>query len=823
MGVEMKRGVIISFVICLFLAGFVSAAEYYYYFSDDATGNPIGDDARDCTDSHNPCRSLSRANSAIKALSEDDVANLYFDRGDTWDVDTTVPPSGPLGNLNVPTNGPVVNIGACGAGPKPVFRGDIQDFSTAPYNYDSNHPNNPVRWHSIFRFERPSCSIQDIEVKDCYGSAIYLIDADSFTLSNSTFYNFGSSAIWNKFEYGAEDCTVEHCTMYDGQQLYRYAKRAGWGAAINFASHAPVKNNIVRHNLVYDIYGEGINNPNGLTEYNVVGDTGSIGLNTAQHDIDALNSTVRYNLVVMSDWSTSIYDSLVGSQPVGVRVFDEQPGGNNIKADIKIYGNVIINRGNGIWFFCTDNPPKAECGNPYGSVKIYNNLVIDSRPDRRNIVVSHPEEANSAELYNNAFVRYDTNNYHTGWNTLSHPNWDVHDNLFYTKTGSLLVHNGYKDNWITDDPLLPGEPSFDWDGLSGPDYYKQISFKDHLYPPAGSPLNDIGITEEYLQSICNGLPIDLDCGGACTPDCNQDSDCGSDPCKTYTCHNPGECSAYCESQDITICQDDDNCCPSGCNDQNDNDCTSTEATLIGHWTMDSDDIVSGAVLDKSGNGNDATIHGAVQSEGHLRDGLYFDGVNDYLETDYTDHLPNWTISAWIKADENPKTDKDAGPVMKQENILISYDHRGSSFRTAAGLSVGGTWYPASFGTLTGGNWYHLAASYDGETLRSYTDGQPITQNTDPSGPADVSSHSLKIGKHAVNDFFFQGIIDEVRVYNGVLSDDEILSLYDCHPADSDCSGCIENGELFTYIDKWKLDQVTIGEVMDAIAVWKSCS
>jgi len=75
----------------------------------------------------------------------------------------------------------------------------------------------------------------------------------------------------------------------------------------------------------------------------------------------------------------------------------------------------------------------------------------------------------------------------------------------------------------------------------------------------------------------------------------------------------------------------------------------------------------------------------------------------------------------------------------------------------------------------------------------------------------------------VNEFFYQGIIDEVRVYSGVLSDDEIQNLFDCHPADSDCSGCIEMSELMPYIEKWKQNQVVIGDLIEAIGIWKSCS
>ena len=199
--------------------------------------------------------------------------------------------------------------------------------------------------------------------------------------------------------------------------------------------------------------------------------------------------------------------------------------------------------------------------------------------------------------------------------------------------------------------------------------------------------------------------------------------------------------------------------------------------LIAHYTMDSSDISGNTISDKSGNGNDATIYGAVSTTGKISQALYFNGVKDYVETNYVNHLPHWSVGVWVKGNNLPGSDKEAGPVMKQENFLISWDHESSSFREAAGIRVGGTWYPAGFGTLNANTWCHLAATYDGEILKAYKDGKLITGNPNPSGNSDSSSHSVKIGRHAVNDYYFNGAIDEVRIYNYALSADEVSKLY----------------------------------------------
>ena len=80
--------------------------------------------------------------------------------------------------------------------------------------------------------------------------------------------------------------------------------------------------------------------------------------------------------------------------------------------------------------------------------------------------------------------------------------------------------------------------------------------------------------------------------------------------------------------------------------------------------------------------------------------------------------------------------------------------------------MGGAWYAATFGSLSAGVWYHLAATYDGETLVAYVDGEESGRNEAPSGATDDSPHTAKIGRHAFRtDYppFFHGDVDEVRI------------------------------------------------------------
>ena len=186
---------------------------------------------------------------------------------------------------------------------------------------------------------------------------------------------------------------------------------------------------------------------------------------------------------------------------------------------------------------------------------------------------------------------------------------------------------------------------------------------------------------------------------------------------------------------------------------------------------------SGATTqDWSGNGNQGTLVGGVSwVAGQKGLGLSFDGTNDYVETGNTTNLPTWTISAWVRSPAAPANAVPSGPINRQANYQINWNHSNAAFRGAAAVRAGGVWHGASFGPLTGNTWYYLAATYDGETLRAYKDGVLITSNTAPSGPPNSDANSLKLGRAAAANQFFQGTVDEVRVYNRALSLAEIQS------------------------------------------------
>jgi sialidase-1 len=196
--------------------------------------------------------------------------------------------------------------------------------------------------------------------------------------------------------------------------------------------------------------------------------------------------------------------------------------------------------------------------------------------------------------------------------------------------------------------------------------------------------------------------------------------------------------------------------------------------MLGHWTFD--EGRGDRAADSSGQEHHGELVGRpTWTEGTRKGGLRLGGKGDHVRTTFTRQLDVWTIALWVRGDRSPGSGSPSGPIHREKNFQINWDHSDHLNRGAAILCVKGRWYPAGFGPLQGGRWYHLSATFDGEKLRSYTDGLPVS-TIDVSGVADHERAALVFGKHATRAAYFSGSIDDVRVYGRPLSDQDVADL-----------------------------------------------
>ena len=93
------------------------------------------------------------------------------------------------------------------------------------------------------------------------------------------------------------------------------------------------------------------------------------------------------------------------------------------------------------------------------------------------------------------------------------------------------------------------------------------------------------------------------------------------------------------------------------------------------------------------------------------------------------------------------------------------------------FSPRGTAKATSVTGLEVNKWYHLAATYDGSKVKIYINGNLDVEAAQTATPAN-NAEPLTIGQRNDGDMYFQGMIDEVEIFNRALTPDEIRSIFD---------------------------------------------
>ena len=179
-----------------------------------------------------------------------------------------------------------------------------------------------------------------------------------------------------------------------------------------------------------------------------------------------------------------------------------------------------------------------------------------------------------------------------------------------------------------------------------------------------------------------------------------------------------------------------------------------------------------SVTDVSGNGNNGTIANATwTTAGQYGNALVFNGtsalvtINDSASL----HLTNgMTLEAWVNPSAVSSAWRDV--VYKGADNYYMEGTSTSSGGLPCGAGTFGTADVAAFGTalLALNTWTHLAATYDGATLVFYVNGVQVSSLAQ-TGNIVTSGNPLQIGGDSIYGQYFQGSIDEVRVYNVALT------------------------------------------------------
>lgn len=166
--------------------------------------------------------------------------------------------------------------------------------------------------------------------------------------------------------------------------------------------------------------------------------------------------------------------------------------------------------------------------------------------------------------------------------------------------------------------------------------------------------------------------------------------------------------------------------------------------------------------------------------------LYFDGRNDYIEEDNVINIVNGlsqvTMMAWIKLDPSFAGD---GAIMGQKNLWMRIN---TSKRLRVEIQDYYSLSASPLTTLTLNKWVHVAVVYNGadtaETLKLFINGERVAFRNDlaiQGGIKSDANNKFRIGRTPTSESFstgemFKGEMDEVRVFNKALTDDELQKM-----------------------------------------------
>jgi len=222
---------------------------------------------------------------------------------------------------------------------------------------------------------------------------------------------------------------------------------------------------------------------------------------------------------------------------------------------------------------------------------------------------------------------------------------------------------------------------------------------------------------------------------------------------------------------------------------------SRDPSLVGYWPFEgygsiADEQITG-LSDYSGKDNNGIAEnndgiGLSFVSGKSGNAVQFSVINDYIIAPHSPSLDikdQITAGAWVKMNDM---------VGSYRNIILKGNsgqqwiwlYLNSSDRVNARVRINDTNYSASAETsLPINTWMHFMYTYDGSKIRIYKNGELIGIPTSVKGQIDSTSNSFKFSYPQewwgeTLAWNFNGVIDDVRIYNRALSETEINAIYE---------------------------------------------
>jgi hypothetical protein len=195
--------------------------------------------------------------------------------------------------------------------------------------------------------------------------------------------------------------------------------------------------------------------------------------------------------------------------------------------------------------------------------------------------------------------------------------------------------------------------------------------------------------------------------------------------------------------------------------------------LVGYWPF------NGNANDESGNGNNGTVNGATLTtdrNGNANSAFSFDGVSNFIQLPLSISNQPISVSCWFKTNAigfQSIVDNDIAPLYGND-IILSYPYYGLNSHDKICLLYHDSTFKSGFSYSPDLN-YHAIAIWDDGLCQLYING--ISAGSKSHEQGIIEGGLFRIGVHSSNSGWFNGIIDDVAIYNRALIPTEITALY----------------------------------------------
>ena len=203
-----------------------------------------------------------------------------------------------------------------------------------------------------------------------------------------------------------------------------------------------------------------------------------------------------------------------------------------------------------------------------------------------------------------------------------------------------------------------------------------------------------------------------------------------------------------------------------------NDVAPKASDLVHHWAFE--DGSGSTAIDEGSDVANMTLTGMDNSNWRTcPDGscLWYDGTNDMAKVNVDDWYGNMTVSQWVWANTTAQStyastfavDDQAGSNLSFQHMISSNKWRLHNNQTRV------------FGDVVAQRWTHLATVFDDGEVRQYMDGVLVNSGVYPNGSFN-NIDLYKLGVNRAGNAYFEGMIDEVMVWDVALEDEDITAL-----------------------------------------------